>query len=189
MEDDSFQLSAFPVVHRGPDCFGFVFEQKARRPFLNEQAEALSVPSGPERRELVAGRPITLADGRTIHPDQVLGEAIPGAKVVVTGDVGQTDSLHEVVRDADALVIEATYLDVEADLARHFGHITARAAAELARATNVQGLLLTHLSRRYRERDVLDEVRAVFPEGIVVRDFDHFRIRRGEPLEKVEQPE
>jgi ribonuclease Z len=32
MEDESFQVSAFPVSHRGPDCYGFLFEEKARRP-------------------------------------------------------------------------------------------------------------------------------------------------------------
>ena len=187
MEDDSFCLRVFPVDHRGSDSFGFSFEQKSRRPFLNDQAEELEVPHGPERRELVAGRVVTLADGRTIHPDQVLGDAAPGVKLVVTGDVGRTGGLLRHVRDADTLVIEATYLDYEADLAGRFGHITAREAAELALAANVRGLLLTHLSRRYQERDVLDEAQAVFPDAIVVRDFDHFRIRRGEPLEKVEQ--
>src|SRR5512137_444097 len=55
-EDDSFQLSAFPVTHRGADCYGFLFEEKVRRPFLNDRAEALGVPIGPERRHLVAGR-------------------------------------------------------------------------------------------------------------------------------------
>jgi hypothetical protein len=40
-------------------------------------------------------------------------------------------------------------------------------------------LLLNHVSRRYRERDLIAEARSVFPEAYVVRDFDHFVIRRG----------
>src|SRR5512136_2719001 len=28
MEDDSFELIAFPVQHRGPGCFGFTFNEK-----------------------------------------------------------------------------------------------------------------------------------------------------------------
>jgi ribonuclease Z len=39
-------------------------------------------------------------------------------------------------------------------------------------------LILTHLSRRYRERDVLAEAQAVFPETVVARDFDRFQIKR-----------
>jgi ribonuclease Z len=177
-EDDSFQLSVFPVTHRGADCYGFLFEEKVRRPFLNDRAEALGVPIGPERRHLVAGQPITLADGRIIHPDEVLGPAIPGAKLVYVGDTGQTDDLLDVARNADALVIEATYLNEEADMAQQFGHITAAQAAHLARAANVQQLYLTHISRRYHDQDVLHEAQAIFPNTMVARDFDRIKVSR-----------
>jgi ribonuclease Z len=39
-------------------------------------------------------------------------------------------------------------------------------------------LYLTHISRRYREREVLEEAAAVFPNVSVARDFDHIQIRR-----------
>jgi ribonuclease Z len=94
--------------------------------------------------------------------------------------VGRTDNLHEICRNADALVIESTYLEEEAGMADAFAHMTARRAAELAQATGVKHLLLTHISRRYRERDVSDEARSVFLNTYVVRDFDHFQIKRGE---------
>ena len=176
MENDSFAVRAFPVSHRGADCFGFTFEEKGRRPFLADKAQALGVPSGPERKELVQGRSITLTDGRVIRPDDVLGEWVPGAKLVFVGDAGRTDDLVDEARHADTLVIEATYLHEEAGLAREFGHLTARQAAELAHRAGVQQLVLTHLSRRNRERDVLDEAQAVFPNTAVARDFDQFRV-------------
>jgi ribonuclease Z len=176
MEDDTFELSAFPVSHRGPDCFGYAFREKERRPFLVEKAEALGVPAGPERGRLVRGESITLADGTVVHPGQVLGETVPGAAFVYVGDAGHTDDLLEVCREADALVIEATYLEVEADLARRFGHLTAAQAATLARRAGVKQLLLTHISRRYSEREVLAEAEPIFPNTVVARDFDRFRI-------------
>ena len=176
MEDDTFALRAFPVSHRGADCFGFTFEEKGRRPFLVEKAEALGVPAGPERKQLVLGHEITLADGRVVRPDDVLGAWQPGAKLVFVGDAGRTDNLIAEAHGADALVIEATYLHHEVGLAREFGHITARQAAELARRAGVKQLILTHLSRRNRERDVLAEAQAVFSNTVVARDFDHFRV-------------
>lgn len=176
LEDDSFELLAFPVSHRGADCFGFAFREKARRPFLNEVAEAVGVPRGPERRDLVRGRSITLDDGRVIHPDDVLGPEQPGAVLVHVGDAGRTDDLVEHVCNADALIIESTYLSYEADLACQFGHLTAVQAAGLAREANVRELYLTHISRRYREVDVLDEARAIFPKTVVARDFDRIRV-------------
>jgi len=176
MEDDTFELSAFPVSHRGPGCFGYAFREKERRPFLVERAEALGVPSGPERGRLVRGESITLPDGTVVHPDQVLGEPVPGAALVYVGDAGRTDDLVEVCRGADAVVIEATYLDVEADLARRFGHLTATQAATLARRAGVKQLFLTHISRRYSEREVRAEAGPIFPNTIVARDFDRVRI-------------
>ena len=176
MEDDTFELSAFPVSHRGPGCFGYAFREKERRPFRVERAKALGVPAGPERGRLVRGESIALADGTVVHPEQVLGEPVPGATLVYVGDAGRTDDLVEVCRGADAVVIEATYLEVEADLARRFGHLTATQAATLARRAGVKQLFLTHISRRYSEREVRAEAEPIFPNTVVARDFDRFRI-------------
>jgi ribonuclease Z len=63
-------------------------------------------------------------------------------------------------------------------MAREFGHLTASRAATLAQEAGVKHLFLTHLSRRNRERDVLDEARAIFPNTNVARDFDHIRVQR-----------
>ena len=104
--DDKFELRAVPVSHRGPGCFGFIFEERQKRPFLVEKAEALGVPPGPIRRELVQGNAVTLADGRVIQPEDVLGPAAAGAKLAVIGDAGRTDNLVDQVAGAGALVIE-----------------------------------------------------------------------------------
>jgi ribonuclease Z len=178
LEDEKFRLSTFPVSHRGPDSYGFLFEERARRPFLPEKAEALGVPFGPERGRLVQGESVTLADGRVVMPDQVLGETIPGTKYVHVGDVGRTSDLVSVCRNATALTIEATYIDEEAEMAARFGHLTAGQAAALARDAGVEALLLTHLSRRYYGREIRDEARAIFPNTFVARDLDHFQITR-----------
>jgi ribonuclease Z len=176
LEDHRFRLRAFTVSHRGPDCFGFAFEEKAHRPFLVENAKALGVPAGPERKTLVEGGSVTLADGRVIHPNEVLGNPIPGAKLVFVGDAGRTDNLVDEVWGADTLVIEATYLDIEANMARQFGHLTAAQAARLAADAGVRELWLTHISRRYREAEVTAEAQAIFPNAQVARDFDRLKV-------------
>ena len=177
-EATDFTVTAFPVTHRGPDCLGYMFEEKARRPFLPEKATELGVPFGSERRLLVEGKTITLADGRSVSPEDVLGPLQRGTKLMVVGDTGRTDDLLQYAQGADALVIESTYLDEEADMARQFSHMTARGAAELALKAGVKQLILTHISRRYREKDVLAEAQSVFQNVVVARDFDSFPVRR-----------
>jgi ribonuclease Z len=184
MAAKDFTVEVFPVTHRGSGNFGFIFQEKSRRPFLLEKAEALGVPAGPERSLLVKGEAVALKDGRSIQPDEVLGEWIHGVKLVHIGDTARTDNLAEHVADADVLVIEATFLHENVEEARAFGHITAREAAQLALETRVKSLVLTHVSRRYRERDVVEEARRVFPQTIVARDLDHYVIKRDQPLEK-----
>lgn len=178
LEADGLEIIAFPVHHRGPGCFGYLFREKPRRPFLVDKAEALGVPPGPERRRLVAGESVTLPSGRVIHPDQVLGPPRPGACLAHVGDAAQVDDLVETVAGADLLVIEATYLEREADLARKFGHLTALQAATLAREAGVRKLVLTHISRRYRDWEVMEEAQQVFPETTIAHDFDRFQIVR-----------
>ncbi len=185
MDAREFSVSAFPVKHRGRGNFGFIFQENTYHPFQVEKAQALGVPAGPERGRLVKGETITLSDGRTIAPDMVLGEAVPGTKLVHIGDIGELRSVEQYVQDAHALVIESTFLDVDADVAAAHGHITATQAAEFARDNGVKTLILTHISRRYGEREVIHEARSIFPDTYVARDFDHFIIHRDKPVEKV----
>jgi ribonuclease Z len=178
-ETDDFSITAFPVYHRGSDSLGYRFEERAHRPFLPEKAEALGVPAGPLRGELVDGKTVKLPDGRKVKPDEVLGPLKPGLRFVHIGDTGRTEDLVEPCRGADALVIESTYLEEEAEMAKQFSHLTARQAAGLAVQAGVRQLILTHLSRRYREKDVLAEARAVFENVSVARDFDAYSIKQG----------
>ena len=185
-EDKEFFLEAFPVSHRGAGCFGFTFEEKAHRPFQADKAEALGIPHGPVRRDLALGQAVTLADGRVIQPEEVLGEAERGAKLCFVGDVGRTGPLHKIVEGADLLAIEATYLDEEADMAKKFGHLTAKAAARLALNAGVKHLVLHHISRRYHPNDVLAEAQTLFPNTTVAADLDLFQVRKGRDVVHVQ---
>lgn len=179
IEEDDFNVTAIPVQHRGPDNYGYLFQEKGRFPFLPEKAEALGIPSGPWRRDLVNGKTVTLPDGRIIRPEEVIGEYKAGTRMVVLGDVAEIDSLVVYCDRADVLITEATYLDSEAEMADQFGHMTAKKSAELAVRANVKQLILTHVSRRYRDREILAEAQAIFQNTILARDFDTFTIKGG----------
>jgi len=181
IQEKNLTISAFSVVHRGSGCFGYIFQERTKRPFLVERAEALGVPAGPERRRLVAGETITLANGTVVTPDDVLGAPVPGTKLVYVGDVARIDEVIEPAFAADALVMEATYLEEDAEIARQFGHITAAASARAARAAQVKQLYLTHISRRYSGAQIEAEARAIFPNTIVANDLDRVIVKRAQP--------
>jgi ribonuclease Z len=171
-----WRLDAFPVAHRGTESLGFLFRDDTRHPLLPERLDALGIPGGWERKALAHGRPVVLADGRHIAPEMVHGPAAAGAKLAVVGDTEEVASLVEPLRDADALVIEATFLERDAALARARGHLTAGAAGRLARDAGVGELLLTHISGRYKPKEILEEAIYFFPNSRVVDDFDRVAV-------------
>jgi ribonuclease Z len=179
----SFTVSAFPVQHRGDGCFGFLFEERTRRPFLAERAEQLAIPHGPVRRTLSQGEVAVLPDGRKIDPEEVLGPPQRGAKLCFVGDVSHTGPLHKVAEGADLLAIEGTYLETDRDLAKSHGHITANLAARLARNADVKQLVIHHVSRRYPTHEILAEARAVFPDAVVADDLDMVRVMKDKPAQ------
>jgi ribonuclease Z len=119
---------------------------------------------------------VTLPDGRIIDPADVLGPLDSGSKLVIVGDAGTTDGLSAVVGDANLLVVEATFLQQDAAIARSYGHLTAAEAASLAAASNVKRLILTHISVRYSAEAILAEAKAIFTPVQVANDLDQIQI-------------
>jgi ribonuclease Z len=176
LEREGYRLATFDVAH-GVAALGWSLIE-ATRPgrFDAAEADALGVPNGPERGALQGGEPVTLADGRTVTPEQVLGPPRPGRKLVITGDTAPTEGIVEAAWGADVLVTEATFSDEERERAEETKHQTATQAAETARRANVGLLALTHLSNRYFGPEIAQEAREIFPETVVPRDFDVIEI-------------
>ena len=119
---------------------------------------------------------MTLEDGRRLEPEDVLGPPSKRKKLVIVGDTETTEGLSEHVGGADVLVIEATFLDRDSVMARDYGHLTAARAASLAATNNVKQLVLTHVSGRYPEEEILAEATNTFPNSRIAADFDHIVI-------------
>jgi len=181
---DGYELRTFPARH-GRDAIGYGLIEEARPGrFDVETADALGVPAGRERGALQNGESVALADGRVITPEQVLGDARPGRKIVLTGDTAPSDLVVDAAYGADLLVHEATFCDDEADRAQETEHSTALEAARVAKDANVRLLALTHSSSRYSGGDLEREARAIFPDTVVPRDFDLIEVpfpERGSP--------
>jgi ribonuclease Z len=184
LERDGYRLVPFAVAH-GSSAMGYALREDGRAgQFDVEAANALGVPDGPARGTLQRGEEVTLADGRVVRPDEVLGQPRRGRAVVVTGDTAPAASVVEAATGADVLVHEATFLADERERARETEHSTAGEAALVAREAGVVLLALTHLSARYAGSEVEDEARQLFAQTVVPRDFDVIEVpfpERGAP--------
>ena len=184
LQRDGYRLAPFDVAH-GVAALGWsLIESNRPGRFDVEGADALGVPNGPERGALQRGEQVTLTDGRTVMPADVLGPPRPGRKLVITGDTAPTEGIVEAAWGADVLVTEATFSDEERGRAEETKHQTATQAAEMAQRAGVALLALTHLSNRYFGPEIAREAREIFPETVVPRDFDVVEIpysERGTP--------
>jgi ribonuclease Z len=172
LEGNDYWLKAAPVAHGLPGL-AWCLEEKSRPGLFHpETAVALGVAAGPDFGRLQRGETVVTAEGREVRPDEVMDTQRMGRKVVVTGDTRPTDAVIELARGASVLVHESTFAWEEHARALETCHSTAREAAEVALAAEVDLLALTHISSRHGWRELRDEARAVFPRTILPRDFD-----------------
>jgi ribonuclease Z len=185
LERDGYRIAAFNVRHR-VQAYGYaLIEDERPGRFDAAEAERLGVSNGPDFGRLQRGESVTAAGGGEVRPEQVLGAARRGRKVVLSGDTAPCDMTLAVAHGADLLVHEATFTVEEAERAAETGHTTARAAALLAEEAEVELLALTHLSPRHPAGALRAEAREVFPNTIVPRDFDRVDLplpEKGEPV-------
>jgi ribonuclease Z len=176
---DGYVVAPFAVSHR-VTAFGYALVEDERPGrFDAETAARLGVAPGPDFGRLQQGETVN-----GVTPDQVLGPARLGRKIVLSGDTAPCETLTVAAHEADVLIHEATFSEEERDRAAETGHSTARQAAEIAAAAGVRFLALTHPSTRYFGRELRDEARAVFPGAKLPSDFDTIEVpfpERGEP--------
>lgn len=170
-----FEIEAFETDHR-TTALGYAFIEDDRPGRIDpDQAARLGVTDGPSLGALQDGEAVVGEKGE-VRPDQVMGEERDGRVVVVTGDTAPSPRTVEAAAEADLLVHDSSFMDVDSERASETGHSTATQAAGVAAEAGVKMLSLVHISARYHVGAVLDEARAVFPESNAPRDFDLVRI-------------
>ncbi|MBC7643987.1 MAG: ribonuclease Z [Thermoleophilia bacterium] len=183
-DGDGYVLEALETDHSVRSVGWMLREHDRPGHFDTDAARALGVPYGPAFGELQRGNIVTLDDGTTIEPGQVLGEARQGRTIIYTGDTRACRRIRESAAGASVLVHEATFTVEEAARAVETGHSTAHEAAVTAAAADVGLLVLTHISNRYAGRELLDEALDVFDRTVLPRDFDVINVpfrERGDP--------
>jgi ribonuclease Z len=169
---DEYDIVVFETEHRA-DTVGYALAEHTRLGrFHPDRARELGVPEGPLWGRLHKGETVTLDDGRTVGPPDLVGAPRRGRTLVYSGDTRPHLALLTAARGADLLIHEATFGGDEAERAVETGHSTAAEAARVALEAGVRRLVLTHISPRYPRDapELLAEARAVFPETAIARD-------------------
>src|SRR5690349_16446823 len=167
-----YDILVFETEHRA-DTIGYALVEHPRLGRFNpERARALGIPEGPLWGRLHKGETVTLEDGRTFFPADLVGAPRDGRRLVYTGDTRPHLAVIQASAAADILIHEATFGGDELERAIETGHSTAAEAARVALDAGARRLVLTHVSSRYHRdtSELLAEAKAVFPETIIARD-------------------
>jgi len=172
VQKDGYSVQVYEGDH-GIHNLAFALQEQDRPGFFDKpKALELGIPEGPLFGRLQRGETVTTKDGRTFRPEQVLGPARKGRRVVFSGDTQPCLGVLEAAVDADLFICEATYTHDMVEKARENRHMTAREAAGIAAKAKAHRLVLTHISPRYRDPTVvLNEAKEVFPNVEVAHDF------------------
>ncbi len=175
LETKDFEIKTAPLDHV-IECWGYVFQEKPRPGrFDEEKATALGIPFGPLRGKLVKGQTVTLENGKTVYPQEVVGPPRKGRSAAYCSDTRPCHGGLDLAHQVDLLVHEATFDESARAEMSKWGHSTSCQAAEVARDAQAKKLVLTHISARYPDpRILLDEARTVFAETKLAWDLDEF---------------
>ena len=175
---EGYEVRPFEVKH-GVNAFGYVFEEDDQKKANKQKMEELGIGSSPKVGNLKDGEKVEY-EGKTIEPEDIV-EEVPGRKIVYSGDTAKCDKMIENAKDADLLIHEATVThDMIED---RKGHTSAQQAAEIAKEADVEKLVLTHISRRFRNEEdkLLDEAQEVFKQTELGEDGKKFEVKPHRP--------
>ena len=170
-DDGKFRIEAAYLDH-GVENLGWRITEPDAVKFDKESLKRLGI-DGPAVRVLEKDGKICVG-GRWVLLEEVSRVRLGDAFAYIV-DTRPCRGALELARGAKMLLCESTYLDEERAMADEYRHMTALQAAQIAVDANVETLILTHFSARYRDPEMLaKEARTIFPNTYAAEDLRRF---------------
>ena len=162
-------LETEELDHSAP-CLGYSFYFKRRRKFNLEKAIEMQVPkvlwSKLQKEEFAE------YEGRIYNSSMVLGDERKGIKLSYITDTRPNEKIVDLIESSDLFICEGTYgSDEDINKAIKNKHMTFREAANLAKDSKANELLLTHFSPAMNEpKEYANNAKEVFSNTIIGED-------------------
>ncbi len=165
------KIQAFRLDH-SVMCFGYRFELERPGAFLPERARALNIPVTCWKT-LQHGEAVTLEDGRSFSPADVLTAPRRGISFLYATDTRPVKSIVTMGQGTDLMILEGMYGDDEKmPQALKNRHMLFRESAALAQQAETKALVLTHFSNCIDDpEDYIDHARGIFPNTKAAQDL------------------
>ncbi|MBU0898479.1 MAG: ribonuclease Z [Nanoarchaeota archaeon] len=172
VEEDKYDILSAPMNHTVPSV-AYCFKEHDAWNVDLKKCEKYGLKQSPLVGKLKKEGKVEIGK-KTIMLEDV-SNLKKGLKIVYTGDTKPCKNLDEIVKDADLLIHDSTFLDEK----HNRMHSGAKGAGLLAKKSGVKKLILTHFSRRYVDvKPLIEEAKKNFKNTIAAEDFMRVKLKR-----------
>ncbi|MEK6916281.1 MAG: ribonuclease Z [Nanoarchaeota archaeon] len=162
-------------LEHGVPCLGYAIIEHDKRKIKTNVIKRLGIPDGPLLGKLQENKEIKWNNIVVLPKDATF--VVKGKKIAIVLDTMLCNGVYALAKDADVLISEASYTSELEEKAEEYNHLTAKQAALAASQSNVEKLVLTHLSQRYKTPEkVLEEASTIFKKTIIAHDFMKIKV-------------
>ena len=163
-EGENYEVFAIKVKHSVP-AVGYMFKEKDHWKIDVNKADKFGL-KGKLLREIKENGQIK-SGNKTVKLEQIAYQK-QGRKVVYSGDTAVCENLFEHAREADLLIHDSTFFEEMEGRP----HPNAEEVAKLAKKYKVKKLVLTHISKRYRNlKDDLKKLQKILKDIVIAEDL------------------
>lgn len=169
-EDDKIEVHTVPLDHR-IYTNGFLFKEKPYERKLDMKAVLKANINMAYFRKLKQGADVVNEDGELIKNETVTLDPRPTKSYAYCSDTKYSENIIPIIKEADVLYHESTFLNKNEDLCKVTKHSTAKQAATIAKKASVKTLVLGHYSTRYNGYSLFKkEAQEVFENVLLAKD-------------------
>ena len=169
-EDDKVLVKTIPLKHR-IYTNGFLFQEKIGDRKLNLNAVLNNKIDKCYYQKIKNGSDIITEDGTTILNEKLTFDPLLPQSYAFCSDTAYFEDIVPIIKNADVLYHEATFLESEAQKAPRTMHCTAKQAAQIAKMASVKKLILGHFSTRYESTEAFaTEAKTIFENVTIAED-------------------
>jgi ribonuclease Z len=169
-ENDDFCIEAKKMTH-GIPCNAYSFVKKDNLRIDKGKLEKTGI-KGAIIQELKKGKDIIFNGKKYLAKNLTYKEE--GKKISFVFDTSFNKEIIPFVKNSDLLICESTFGEELEEQAKEYHHLTSKQSAEIAKKSNSEKLILTHISQRYSKnpKKILDTAKQVFKNSSLAKDLD-----------------
>ena len=174
-EFENFKIIVVPMIH-SVECYGYLIVEKEKFKLDAKKLQEDGLAPSKDYARL-KNNEVIIKDNRVYKPEDYLIK-LPSQKLFIAGDNANPFFLREYIKGIDLLIHESTYTH-EVKIKKEYLHSSAREVAMAASEFGIKNLILTHISSRVSNEEILQEAKEFFENVFVANDFDSFYLKDG----------